>query len=299
MADLTLIQRARGALLGHAAGNVLGVPTEFLGSPEAIHQRFPAGVRDVIRQDNEYSLYDDDVALTLILAEELLEQDVDLHRLAMKWADWADQDGRGVGVWTLRALRHIKTHDAPPGSTGGHAGNGVVSRCLPIALRMAGSLPNLISGSYHTAMLTHPDERCGWGAVAINLAAAAFLHGRRDFIGEVLEVLRNNDAPEELREAIGRVPLERREDLPVNGPSAGYVIHAVEIALWFAYHEPNLERGLIWLANAGGDTDTNAAVAGGLMGARDGEAAVPSRWLEAIPNVDRIRSLADQLVGGT
>lgn len=297
MVTLDLSTRARGALLGHAAGNALGVPTEFLGTPQAIRERFSSEVRDVIRQDSTQSPYDDDVALTIILAEELLEPDIDLHRLATKWAEWADKDGRGVGVWTLRALRHIKTHDAPPGSTGGHAGNGVVSRCLPIALRMVGSLPNLISGSYHTAMLTHPDERCGWGAVAINLAAANFLQGRRDFVGEVLEVLRNNNAPEELRDAVGRVPLEKREDLPVNGPSAGYVIHAVEIALWFAYHEPNLERGLIWLANAGGDTDTNAAVAGGLMGARDGEAAVPVRWLAEIPDVERIRRLAEELIG--
>jgi ADP-ribosyl-[dinitrogen reductase] hydrolase len=299
MPALTLSQRARGALLGHAAGNVLGVPTEFLGTPEAIRERFQCEVRDVFRQDSAESPFDDDLALSLILAEELLEPEVDLHRLAMKWAAWVDQDGRGVGAWTLRALRHIATHDAPPASTGGHAGNGAVSRCLPIALRMSGSLPNLISGSYHTAMLTHPDERCGWGAVAVNLAAAAFFQGRRDFIGEVLEVLRNNGAPQELRDAVGRVPLERREDLPVNGPSAGYVIHAVEIGLWFAYHEPNLERGLIWLVNAGGDTDTNAAVAGGLMGARDGEAAVPGRWLEAIPDVARIRHLADRLVGVT
>jgi len=273
------------------------VPTEFIGTPEAIRARFPGGVRDVLRQDTAESPYDDDLALTLILGEELLEADIDLHRLALKWADWANRDGRGVGVWTLRALRHIRTHDAPPASTGGHAGNGAVSRCLPIALRMTGSLPNLVSGSYHVARLTHPDERCAWGAVAVNVAAACFLAGRRDFIGDVLEVLRNNDAPAELREAIGRVPLERREDLPINGPSAGYVIHAVEIALWFAYHEPNLERGLIWLANAGGDTDTNAAIAGGLMGARDGEGAVPARWLEAIPDVSRIRHLAERLVG--
>jgi ADP-ribosylglycohydrolase len=72
----------------------------------------------------------------------------------------------------------------------------------------------------------------------------------------------------------------------------------VEIALWFAYHEPNLERGLVWLANAGGDTDTNAAVAGGLMGARDGESAVPARWVEALPEPERLRSLATRLVGG-
>lgn len=298
MSSLPLLDRARGALLGHAVGNALGVPTEFLGTPAAIRDRFGGEVHDIIRQDSAESPYDDDLALTLILAEELLEPEVDLRRLALRWAEWGEKDGRGIGLWTRRALQHIKQHDAPPSSTGGQAGNGTVSRCLPIALRSLGSTQNLVSGSYHTAILTHPDERCAWGAVAVNVAAAAFLSGRRDFVGDVLEILRNNNAPEELREAVGRVPLEKREDLPINGPSAGYVIHAVEIGLWFAYHEPDLERGLIWLANAGGDTDTNAAVAGGLMGARDGEKAIPARWLNAIPDVTRIRRLAERLVGG-
>jgi ADP-ribosylglycohydrolase len=132
--------------------------------------------------------------------------------------------------------------------------------------------------------------------VAVNVAAACFLNGRRDFIGDVLEVLRNNAAPQELIAAVRRVPMERREELPITGPAAGYVVHGVEIALWFAYHEPNLERGLIWLAGAGGDTDTNAAVAGGLMGARDGEQAVPARWIAALPDAARIGQLASRLV---
>jgi len=284
-------------MLGHAAGNVLGVPAEFLHTPEAIASRFPGGVTDVVRQDTPDSPHDDDLALTLIFAEELLEPEVDLRRLALRWAEWAERDGRGIGLWTRTALAHIRTHDAPPGSAGGQAGNGVLSRCLPLALRTLGSPASLVSGTYHTAVLTHPDERCGWGAVAVNLAAACFLQGRRDFLGDVLEVLRNNDAPAELLTAIRRVPLERQTELPVTGASAGYVVHGVEIALWFAYHEPSLERGLRWLVNAGGDTDTNAAVAGGLMGARDGERAVPARWIAGLPDADRIRNLADRLVG--
>lgn len=293
-----LPSRARGALLGLATGNALGVPTEFLHTAAAIAAAFPAGLPDIIRQDSADSPYDDDLALTVLLAEELLEPEVDLRRLALRWVEWAEQDGRGIGLWTRTALRHIRQHDSPPGSTGGQAGNGVLSRCLPVALRTFGTPPNLISGSYHTAVLTHPDERCGWGAVAINVAAACFLRGRRDFIGDVLEALTSNGAPAELCDAIRRVPLERREELPVAGPEAGYVVHGVETALWFAYHEPNLERGLQWLATAGGDTDTNAAVAGGLMGARDGERAVPLRWVAAVPGADRLRRLAEQLVAG-
>jgi ADP-ribosylglycohydrolase len=294
---LTLAVRARGALLGHATGNALGVPTEFLGTADRIAGEFPGGVQEVLRQDSPESPYDDDLALTLVLAEELLQPEVDLGRLAQRWIKWMRRDGRGIGIWTRTALEHIAQHDSPPGSTGGQAGNGPLSRCLPVALAAHRTPANLVSGTYHTAILTHPDERCAWAAVAVNVAAARFLAGKRDFIPDVIEALRNNDAPDELLAAVRRVPLEKREDLTVQGPSAGYAVHAMEIALWFAYHEPNLRRGLIWLVNAGGDTDTNAAIAGGLMGARDGESAVPPEWIAAVPGAEQIGAVAERLVG--
>ena len=292
----SLAARARGALLGHAAGNALGVPTEFLGTADRIAREFPGGLQEVLRQDSEQSLYDDDLALTLVLAEELLQPEMDFRRLARRWIEWMRRDGRGIGIWTRTALEHIAQHDSPPGSTGGQAGNGPLSRCLPVALATHRTPANLVSGTYHTAILTHPDERCAWGAVAVNVAAARFLLGKRDFIPDVIEALRNNDAPDELLAAARRVPLETRDDLPVQGPNAGYAVHAMEIALWFAYHEPNLRRGLVWLVNAGGDTDTNAAIAGGLMGARDGELAVPAEWIAAVPGAEQIGALAERLV---
>jgi ADP-ribosyl-[dinitrogen reductase] hydrolase len=273
------------------------VPTGPLAIPERILAEFPGGVRDVHRADIPASPYGNDLAFTVILAEELLQSVIDLRRLAHRWLEWADRDGRGIDPWTRTALRHIRTTGAPPASTGGQAGNGTISRCLPIALRTFTQPANLVSGTYHSAVLTHPDERCAWGAVAINVAATCFLRGRRDFIGDVLEVLRNNRAPEALLGAVRRVPLEKKEELPITGAQARYVVHGVEIALWFAYHEPDLERGLIWLSNAGGDTDTNTAVAGGLMGARDGEPAVPAHWIAALPESERLRDLATRLVG--
>ena len=131
----------------------------------------------------------------------------------------------------------------------------------------------------------------------MNVAIACFLQGARDFIPEVLDALKTNSAPEELVTAVRRVPLEKKDDLPVVSSPPGYVVHTVEIALWFGYHEPKLERGLIWLANAGGDTDTNGAIAGAIMGSRDGESVIPQRWIAAIPQVEMLRSLADRLVG--
>ncbi len=294
---LSLSARARGALLGLAAGNALGVPAERLARPDAIRAAFPGGLRDILRADTPASPFDDDTAMALLLAEELLGGDVDLERLARRWIDWMDADGRGVGEWTRTALNHIRTHGSPPSGTGGRATNGAIMRALPVALAARGSPANLVAGTWHTAALTHPDDRCTWGAVAVNVAAAELLAGRRDFLADVLEVLRLNEAPPALLEAVRRVPVERREDLPIVGERAGDAVSCVEIALWSAWHEPNLERGLIWLVNAGGDSDTNAAVAGGLLGARDGEDAIPARWIAALPDVGRLRSIATRLVG--
>ena len=296
---LSIASRSRGCLLGLAAGNALGLPTEFLHTAEAIRERFPSGLREVIRQDTAESPYDDDLALALIQAEELLEPELDLQRLAMRWVEWRQKDGRGIGLWTRTALDHIATHHSPPAETGGSAGNGSLARTIPVALATVNSPANLVSGSFHLAHLLHPDPRSAWGAVAINVAIAWFLQGEADFIPEVLQALTSNAAPEELVAAVRRVPLEKREALTVTGPHAGHVVHCVEIALWFAYHERNVERGLVWLVNAGGDTDTNAAVAGALMGARDGEQSIPSRWLDQIVGVDRIRSVAERLVGSS
>ena len=110
----TLPERARGALLGHAAGTALGVPTEFLGTPEAIAKEFPGGLRDIRRRDNPASPWDDDVAMAVHLAEELLEAEPDLERLSKRWVAWMEEDGRGVGGWTRTALLHFRVHGTPP-----------------------------------------------------------------------------------------------------------------------------------------------------------------------------------------
>src|SRR3989454_7577871 len=81
------------------------------------------------------------------------------------------------------------------------------------------------------------------------------------------------------RSAIRRVPWEPESDLPIAvRDEYGYVVHCVEIAFWCAVHRPSLEEALVFLAEAGGDTDTNAAVAGALLRARGGGSGGPPRW---------------------
>lgn len=297
---ITLTSRARGAMLGHACGNALGLPTEFLGTPERISDAFPGGLRDILRQDTAGSPFDDDVAMAVVLGEWVTDGARDARDLLERWLRWARSDGRGIGTWTRRALDIYDERQQPPTrrDSRGQAGNGAVMRALPLALATLHSPRNLISATLHTAELTHPEPEASWPAVAVNVAAHCLLKGQRDFIPDVIAALEAQvDVPFEVLDAVRRVPFGRREALPVTGPASGYAVNTMEIALWCAHHEPSLERGLVWLVSAGGDTDTNAAVAGGLMGARDGEDAIPVRWLDAIAQRDRLATLAERLVG--
>jgi ADP-ribosyl-[dinitrogen reductase] hydrolase len=133
--DPLLLTRARGALLGLVVGNQLGVPTEKLGTAKAIREAFPQGVRD-LAPPPKGSPFDDDAAMTLLLAESLVEKgDFDARDVADRWVRWMKRDGRGIGLTTQRALRLIERGTEPfeagrltlgPGS----ASNGPVMRCV-------------------------------------------------------------------------------------------------------------------------------------------------------------------------
>jgi ADP-ribosyl-[dinitrogen reductase] hydrolase len=302
--DPQLVSRARGALLGLVAGNQLGVPTEHLGTPEAIRTAFPNGVVDLAPPPKN-SPYDDDAAMALLLGESLLaSKGFDANDVAKRWVKWMKVDGRGIGMTTKRALTLIDRGKEPfeagqlanQENPGRSAGNGSVMRCIPVALRYHDDPDRLIRVSTQQAAITHADERCTWGAAAVNLAARELLHENIYFIDEVMHRI-GDRAPRALREAIHRVPRERESDLPIaRAGEAGYVVHCVEIAFWFVTHDRSLEEALIALAQAGGDTDTNAAVAGALLGARYGDVALPPRWIDQITGVQGIAELAERLV---
>lgn len=300
--DPQVLTRARGALLGLVVGNQLAVPTEPYGTAAAIRAAFPEGVRDLVPPP-EGSPYDDDAAMALLLGESLVEQgDFDAADVAARWVKWMKMDGRGLGLTTQRALRLIERGTEPfeagrlARSAGRAASNGAVMRCIPVALRYHDNIDKLVRVSAQQAAITHADERCTWGAAAVNLAARELLHGNRYFVEEVLHRLQGA-APRALLEAIRRVPWEQESDLPLaRAGEHGYVVHCVEIAFWCAVHRPGLEEALIFLAEAGGDTDTNAAVAGALLGARDGEAGIPPRWLDQLRAAKGVSALAERLV---
>jgi len=302
--DPELASRARGVLIGLVAGNQLGAPTEQLETAEAIRAAFPSGLWN-LSAPPKGSPYDDDAAMALLLAESLAEVgEFDATDVAGRWVKWMKLDGRGLGNTTRTALRLIE-RGVEPFAAGTQAreadhqraaGNGSLKRCAPVAIRFHENVDKLIRVSTQQAAITHADERCLWACAALNLAIRELLYGNIYFVDEVLHRLANK-APRQLLEAMRRVLIEAQTDLPITVPGeTGYVVHCVEIAFWFATHDRSLEDALIYLAQAGGKTGTNAAVTGALLGARYGLSGVPPRWLDQLTGSPGIIRLADRLL---
>ena len=70
--------------------------------------------------------------------------------------------------------------------------------------------------------------------------------------------------------------------MKLDGRDMGYTLKAMQVALWCAYEATDFEEALIAVVSAGGDTDTNGAVAGAVLGARFGNDAIPPRWRDRV-----------------
>ena len=80
---------------------------------------------------------------------------------------------------------------------------------------------------------------------------------------------------------------------PIDGPDQGFTLFTAGIALQVAGEGLGFEEGLRYVVSLGGDTDTNAAVAGALLGAAHGGGAIPSDWVARLATVDELTSEAD------
>ncbi|MGH7581942.1 MAG: ADP-ribosylglycohydrolase family protein [Gemmatimonadales bacterium] len=218
------------------------------------------------------------VALGDALLEELLAGGVDLHRLARRWVTWAGEAPRVIAPSLREALDHLRDFDAPAPHLAGPV-VAALAAALPAAVASA-SPRSMITGAFHVSRLLDPRESTALCSTALVVAAATFLDGRRDFIPELIAVLRSNQAPPELLDAILMIPRDRRIVPPVPVGDAPDPIAVASWILWQAYHRPHGVDALEDLV-VGGVDPAVGAVAAGLLGARDGIAGWPAAWHRA------------------
>jgi hypothetical protein len=139
------------------------------------------------------------------------------------------------------------------------------------------------------AGLTHPNMICRMaGAVFAATIAYAIRTGRgaQATYDYALSVARGEEVAKPL--------LDRLVQAADRGPEqyTGWVLNAFQNAFYRVLHSSSLEAGVVDTVRSGGDTDTNAAIAGALLGAVHGRDAIPNQWLDRILSCRPIKGIA-------
>src|SRR5439155_11924285 len=154
--------------------------------------------------------------------------------------------------------------------------------------------------------ITHDDRRCSAACAAYTEIVAALLAGATpdDAVAAGLRTahnIGNAGAGKAVGEAIAAGRQLKPAELAATGPAsladagAGYVLDSLSLAVAAVLDPRPLPDVLADIVRVGNDTDTNAAIAGGLLGARDGATAIPARWLSLLQFADEFTAGAAQL----
>ncbi|BCN43414.1 ADP-ribosylglycohydrolase family protein [Prescottella equi] len=276
--------RVGGVLLATAAGDALGAGYEFtIPCPDTVIDMIGGGIGAFAPGE-----WTDDTSMALAIAEAAatgvdISTDAGLDAIAAQFVRWYDSDPADIGNQT-RAVLSTRPADAAamrerawavPGRKGG---NGSLMRTAPVALAFLDDEGRCVRAARAIGLLTHHDERaveaCEMWTYAIRHAV---LHGTFDGVRGYLKVADSGTR------AYWSPLLDTAETgTPADFPNNGWVVDALLTAWWAIAGTPQgpeqLPAALERAVRAGHDTDTTAAIAGGLLGARWGASAVPDRW---------------------
>ena len=282
------------AIIGLVVGDALGVPFEF-------HKRDTFKAVDMVgygTYDQPPGTWSDDSSLTLATVESIvrmgkIDPDDIMHNF-YQWLFFGEFTPFGkvfdVGNTTRMAIQRYRYEGEKPINCGGSSlmdnGNGSLMRILPLAFT---------SHSYqdieNVSSLTHSHH------ISKNVC------NLYDDIARYL--LKGNDKNTAVRKAtfltcqyytefqrIWRIADYPREEIK----STGYVVDSLEAALWCFLNSDSYKECVLKAVNLGDDTDTIAAIAGGLAGIYygiGGEKGIPEEWIEQIKRLDYIKDLCE------
>jgi ADP-ribosylglycohydrolase len=299
-----LRERVVGCVLGLALGDALGAPFEFRRREE-IPSPLPAFERGWMGRPP--GSWTDDTAMARNLWRSLEARGrLDVEDVFERHLAWIRTDPPDAGSLTRRvlwsALEGAPFQDAarlewerrgPEVS----AGNGSVMYCAPLGAFRAGRPELLVEEAPALSAITHWDERCRTACLAVTLTVAALVRGEDhgDAVEAAVGAVLERPGGEELEFLVAEAGRSRR----IDGPDMGFTLFTAGIGLQVVVEGLALEEGLRHVVSLGGDTDTNGAVAGALLGALHGRAGLPEAWLAKLSERGAIEAEAEALAAVT
>lgn len=273
-------------MFGTAAGDALGAPYEFQPprGPELPVEMAGGGPW-------EPGEWTDDTAMAIAIAEVAatgadLRDEAAQDVIVARWYEWS-RDSKDVGIQTRSVLERCGGASATSArvaaaavhrETGRSGGNGSLMRTAPVALAYLNDEDAMIEAARAISTLTHYDPEAADAAV---LWCCAIRHAVLTAELDVRVGLAHVGSPDIWLQRIEQAECSRPQDFPKNG----WVVQALQAA-WSAISSTagpqHLPLALDAAVRCGFDTDTVAAIAGGLVGAAYGATAVPSEWRQLL-----------------
>jgi ADP-ribosyl-[dinitrogen reductase] hydrolase len=311
----TLADSVRDAFLGFAVGDALGVPVEF-ETREWLQENPVSGMLGHMRYNQLPGTWSDDSSMVFCTAESLCGG-YDLEGIALSYSKWKNQrfwTPRGrvfdIGIQTNKAIERIDRfierglHIRPIPEQGVNEkenGNGSLMRILPLAFYLKDKpAPEQFRIVREVSSLTHSHARAVAGCFMYVRFVISLLEGQdkhraytalQEFIpGFFKEV----NGPEEYQH-YDRILFHNIAEFPEPTiRSSAYVLHTLEACLWSVMRNDTFSDTVLTAVNLGEDTDTVAALAGGMAGILYGMEQIPEAWLKTIARKKEILDLADR-----
>jgi len=314
-----MLDKIKAVMIGHAVGDALGVPVEF-ASREEVDANPVEDMEGFGTYPYPAGTWSDDTSMSVAALDSLVKGVVDWDEIMGNFGKWL-QDGDytpsgeafDAGRTCVRAIINYFAHNMSALESGEAAeysnGNGSLMRIHPFALFLY-TKGNLDLQTIHNASaLTHAHERsqiaCGiYSFVLWELLKSPSKSSIRRGLNKARIFYRDyaeNSHYDNLYRRIGLIGLQfeddpdafhrfTREDIK----SSGYVIDTIEAAVWCLMNTRTYKECVLTAVNLGDDTDTIAAIAGGLAGALYGYEAIPQEWRDTLIKRDYIEEMCER-----
>lgn len=301
----SLVSRARGALLGLAVGDAVGTTLEFKAPGTFVPIDDMVGGGPFHLAPGQWT---DDTSMALCLAESLIvcegfDPRDQMERFVLWWKEGhLSSTGNCFDIGgTIRGAlsRFIQSREPFSGATDEwSAANGSLMRLAPVPVFYHRDIDAAVRMSGESSKTTHAlpicVDACRWFGALIASAMS----------GTSKEELLDPDSPRVAAaratplhpaiEAVAEGSFARKQPPEIRGD--GYVVRALEAALWAFHSSSSFREGCLLAANLGRDADTTAAIYGQLAGAYYGEEGIPADWLAKLWMKDEVVRMATRLV---
>ncbi len=291
VSDAGLLARAQGCLLGQITGDALGALVEFQ-DPEEIAAAHPNGLRDLADGGTHNTLAGqptDDSEMALMLSRSLARAGrFDPRAVIDAYVHWYESDPFDLGHTTSAALSAAASGRTPAErlrraqacSNNDSQANGSLMRVSVLGIFGWRHPAEAAALALLDSAFTHPNEVCREACAVFVRAIAAAISGagaQAVFEEAMAEAHAGGDSL--IIETLAKAQRVARADFPA---SRGWAVVALHNAFYQLLHAPNFEDGLVATVMKGGDTDTNGAICGALLGAVYGREGVPARWRQLV-----------------